>query len=532
MTFRSPGTGAIISPHHLANRSGARVLEEGGNAIEAAVAASAALAVVYPHFCGIGGEAIWIVADRSGNAICLMGVGQAATALPDFKPGGVLPTRGGGSALTSACAVDTWDAALRWSWRHWDGRFEAKRLLEDAIAYAKDGFSRSGSQLFWTRFRCRERDGWQGFADRFAPEGLGDDDVFKQPELADSLRRLADDGLRSFYDGPLSHEIAAGLAAMGSPLRPDDLAATSARQTIPLRKAFAGMELLAPPPPSQGMTTLQILSVLEAAGIAKHRPGSALFYHLCIEAVKQAFLERDRIADPDCAKIETYIDDATIDRMAAALSAERALAWPHLHRTADTAFLAVADRDGRTVSALQSIYYDWGSGCVVGDTGILWHNRGSAFSTSPDHPNAIAPRKRPFCTLNPGIGLRQGKPSILYGTQGADGQPQTLSVLVSALAACGMDPESALRMPRFLLGRTFSDSRDTLKFEVDVGEATLAALADLEHDITPIAPLSPLAGQAGAIVMTSEGHIAAAHDPRGDGGAVFVPALDATGGAE
>jgi gamma-glutamyltranspeptidase/glutathione hydrolase len=159
---------------------------------------------------------------------------------------------------------------------------------------------------------------------------------------------------------------------------------------------------------------------------------------------------------------------------------------------------------------------------VAGDTGILWQNRGGAFSLDPGSPNALAPAKRPFYTLNPGIALEKGRPCLLYGTQGADGQPQTLSVILSRLIDHGLDPEEALAAPRFLLGRTFSDTRDSLKIESDVSEAVMTALAARGHALAPIPPRNPLAGQAGVIAIAADGLMRGAHDPRSDGQALGV----------
>jgi gamma-glutamyltranspeptidase/glutathione hydrolase len=195
----------------------------------------------------------------------------------------------------------------------------------------------------------------------------------------------------------------------------------------------------------------------------------------------------------------------------------RALPWPYTAGSADTVFFGAVDGEGRCVAVLQSIYYDWGSGVVVGDTGILWHNRGASFSLDPRNPNVIAPGKRPFHTLNPGIALRQGRPHIVYGTQGADGQPQTLCTVLTGIIDYGMDPLAALTQPRFLLGKTFSDARDTLKLEESAGADVIAELARRGHELSLIPPLSPLGGQAGAIVIDADGRLRGAHDPRSDG---------------
>jgi oxamate amidohydrolase len=268
------------------------------------------------------------------------------------------------------------------------------------------------------------------------------------------------------------------LSRLGSPLTAADLAATRTREAAPLSLVYRGYELLAPPP-TQGVSTLAIMGVLEHFDLRAHGAGSADHIHLCVEAVKRAFLTRDAIADPDFAAqpVEEWLNPDRLAATARTIAVGRALAWPQPFRTGDTVFFGAVDGQGRSASVLQSLYFDWGSSVQVGETGILWQNRGAAFSVVPGHPNALAPGKRPFYTLNPGLGLKDGKPAFVYGTQGADGQPQTLSMVLTRLIDFGEAPAAALAGPRFLLGKTFSDNRDSLKIESDVGAATLANLA-------------------------------------------------------
>jgi gamma-glutamyltranspeptidase/glutathione hydrolase len=508
--------GMVTSPHGLASEAGLQILKEGGNAIEAAIAIAAMLSVTYPHFCGLGGDAVWLVAEPGGPATCFLGIGQAAQSAA--SGGAPIPTRGGGSTLTTACAVDSWGHALGYSRAKWGGRLSLSRLLDPAIAAAESGFQVTPSQSFWLDFRQGEVAGWPGFADLFAPGGQGPEvgATFRQPALAATLRAIAEHGPREFYEGELAGRLARGLAEAGSPLTRADLAATRTREAAPVQLDYRGLTLLAPPPPTQGVTTLMIMGILAALDRRGVAEGSADFYHLAVEAVKQAFLDRDGIADPDFVDqpIEKRLSPMHLERRAKAIDRAHALPWPHPFRAGDTVFFAATDAEGRGVSLLQSIYFDWGSGVVAGDTGVLWQNRGAAFSTVLGHPNVVGPGKRPFYTLNPGMALADGRPRLLYGTQGADGQPQTLSVLLMRLIDYGMSPGSALRGPRFLLGRTFSDGRDSLKLEGDAGSNVISELARRGHDISPIEKLSPLAGQAGVIRIGTDGVVTGAHDPR------------------
>lgn len=506
--------GMVTTPHWLASEAGARVLSRGGNAIEALVAAGAALSVVYPHFCGLGGDAVWMVSDEAGDARTFLGIGQAADVA---VPGSTIPLRGAASTLTTAGLVDSWDKVLSYSATAWGGTESLSGLLDDAIALAGNGYAVSASQAFWFDFRAAESDAWLGFRDLFRRDGIQ-----CQPALARSLEAIARNGAREFYEGALAGRIASGLAAAGSPLTAADLAATSTQVVAPVRLSYGETVLLAPPPPTQGVTTLAIMGVLAHLLPADKAVDSASYYHLLVEAVKQAFRDRHLIADP------AFGDDVSgallnPDRLAgkaAAIDPTRAAAWAHPYRQGDTSFLAAVDSSGRAASMLQSIYFDWGSGVVAGDTGILWQNRGAAFSTDPISPNRYGPGRRPFYTLNPGLALKGGRPHLVYGTQGADGQPQTLALLLSLLIDHGLDPLAALSRPRFLLGRTFSDSRDNLKIEENIGSDVIAALALMGHEVTTIAPLSPLGGQAGIIRISGDGMLEAAHDPRSDGGAI------------
>ncbi|GAC1044793.1 gamma-glutamyltransferase family protein [Rhizobium sp. No.120] len=509
-------SGAMIAtPHWLASQAGAKVLKRGGNAIEALVAAGAALSVTYPHFCGLGGDAVWMVADEKGNARTFLGIGQAASAMPK----GNIPLRGPASTLTTACLVDSWEKVLACSADEWAGTEQLPALLDDAIALADGGFQVSQSQSFWYEFRCDELNDWPGFTGLFRSGGIQ-----HQPALARTLEAIARHGAREFYEGALARRIASGLAEAGSPLSAADLAATRTDVMAPLRQAYRDTTLLAPPPPTQGITTLGIMGVLGHLPMAELPPDSPAYYHALVEAVKQAFLDRHAIADPRfTADVSKHLLDP--DRLvakAAAIDPAWALPWPQHYRHGDTALLAAVDANGRCASLLQSIYFDWGSGVVVGDTGLLWQNRGAAFSTDPASPNYIRPGKRPFYTLNPGLALKNGRPHLVYGTQGADGQPQTLSLLLSLLIDHGLAPAAALARPRFLLGRTFSDSRDSLKIEENIGAELVSALAAMGHEISTIDAFSPLGGQAGIIRLGEDGAIDGAHDPRSDGGAILL----------
>ncbi|VVD92448.1 gamma-glutamyltransferase [Pandoraea iniqua] len=527
--------GLVTSPHALASMAGRDVLQQGGNAIEAAIAIAAMLCVTMPHFTGLGGDGFWLVADGTSGSkapLAISGIGQAARHLPSgLLDGDAIAVRGPASTLTTAATVAAWEAAYRVSREQWGGTLSWASLLAPAIAAAEDGFATSRSQDFWYSYRAGEMADaatWHGFAQTFLPDGRAPTagESFRQPALAATLRQLADGGPREFYEGELAARLADGLQAAGSPLTREDLAATRVHVSDALTMPYGDGVLATLPPPTQGVTTLQIMGILARLGLKDCAHGSATYYHRLVEAVKQAFIDRDRyIADPEFVDVPvaTMLSDRHLRAAASRIDDRVALDWPHRFREGDTVYFAATDSAGRAVSVLQTIYFDWGSGVMAGDTGVLWHNRGAAFRpVGSAHPNVLMPGKRPFHTLNPGMYLKGGKARLLYGTQGADGQPQTLSALLTRLIDYGMSPHEALSHPRFLLGRTFSDSRDNLKLESDAGEAVFAALAARGHAVASLPKHSPLAGQAGVIAIAEDGLASGAHDPRSDGAALAV----------
>lgn len=507
-------TGALTTPHPLATEAGMQVLRAGGTAPEALIAAGAVLAVVMPHFCGLGGDAVWLVTTPKAGARSFMAIGQG---LERPFPTGPIPLRGPRSILTSAAVVAGWAHALAFARCELGGRAQWQDLLAPAIAHADTGVAVSASQEFWTRFRARDAVSWPGFAALYLNNGqaLAAGAHLRQPGLARALRAVAEDGAQAFYRGGLSHQIVDGLRAAGVDISRDDLARTTCREAQPLSLSYRGMTLLAPPPPTQGLTTLQIMGQLQALDFSSLQAGSADHIHICVEAVKRAFMQRGQIADPEFHPMDMHhhLDQKRLDGWAQDISMSRALPWPHVWAHGDTVFLGAIDGMGNAASVLQSTYFDWGSGVVAGETGIIWQNRGAAFSHDPAHINAFAPGKLPFYTLNPGIALKGDKPKFVYGTQGADGQPQTLAMVLTRMIDFGQSPPEALAGPRFLLGRTFSDSRDSLKLEMDVDASTRAELAARGHEISVIAAQSPMAGLAG-VVRCRDGHSDAWHDPR------------------
>ncbi|MGY6547744.1 MAG: gamma-glutamyltransferase family protein [Roseinatronobacter sp.] len=505
---------ALTTPHPAATAIGMAVLHRGGTASEALVAAGAALSVVMPHFCGLGGDAVWLVHDRHGPRHCFLAIGQG---FDQPRPDAPIPLRGPASIRTSAALVDGWQTAFNHAKVRLGGRMQWHDLIAPAVALARDGYKVTPSQAFWGKFRQSDVAAWHGFAPIFTDHGrpFEEGHLLRQPALAETLACIAERGAAGFYHGPLAGRITDGLRAAGVCTSTEDLARTSTRITTPLVLRYRALDLLAPPPPTQGLTTLQIMGILSRFDIAGVAPGGVDHLHLCVEAVKQAFLLRDQIADPAFVEqgAQDHVSEGLLDRLAAQITRHDAMPWPHEWQHGDTVFLGAIDAQGNAASVLQSIYFDWGSGVVAGDTGILWQNRGAAFSSDPASRNAFAPGKLPFYTLTPGIALKDGRAHMAFGTQGADGQPQTLAMLLTRLIDHGQSPEEALAAPRFLLGRTFSNRQHSLKLEEDAGHKVIDGLRARGHEVAVIPARSPIAGQAGLVLSGAQG-AQAWHDPR------------------
>ncbi|MBP7564418.1 MAG: gamma-glutamyltransferase family protein [Burkholderiaceae bacterium] len=512
----------VTSPHDTATQIGLDILRSGGNAVEAAIAIGASLNVTYPHFSGFGGDGFMIIRDRAGAVRTISGIGQAPLSIPSYA--GAVPTRGPTSMLTSAGGVDALGKAFDISQKELGGKKSWAELLAPAARLAAEGFEVTPSEVFWSHFRMKDAQDIPALAGHFSIAGQAPQvgDIFRQPQLAETIEALAVRGHRDFYEGRLASRIAKGLEEAGSPLRAADLAHTHARVEAPISVPYRNGMLLSLPPPTQGLTTLEIMGIVDRFDLNQVEEGSADYFHILVEAVKQAFLDRNRyLADPEFASvpIERLLSKAHLDDGARKIRMATALEWPHPFKTGDTVFIAAADAHGNLISMQQTVYHDWGSGVIVGDTGLLWHNRGAAFDLTEGHPNQLQPGKRPFHTLNPGMFIDgQSGSHLLYGTQGADGQPQTLATILTRMIDYQLDPLTALSRPRFLLGKTFSDTRDSLKLEADAGQDVFQELARRGHQLSELPAQSPLAGHPGVIQVNAElGTFRGAHDPRSDG---------------
>ena len=484
--------GMVVAPHALAAQSGLAVLREGGNALEAMVAAAATISVVYPHMNGIGGDSFWLLHAPGCDVTTIDACGRAAgRATVDFyRAHGVdtIPTRGPLAANTVAGTLSGWALALDHSAQQWSGRLPLSRLLEDAIHHAERGTVVTRSQHASTVAKLAELNNIAGFGARFLVNGRAPAaaSMLKQPAIAATLRHLAQRGLADFYEGELARSIAGDLAALGSPLVLADLAVHRAelRAPVVLRHSLGTLYNMAPP--TQGTASLMILGILDQLDLAKAGAGSADYVHLCVEATKQAFLVRDKtITDPAYMKVtpQQLLTAPALAKLAAAVKRDLALPWNARSRRGDTVWMGAIDGQGRAVSFIQSIYHEFGSGVVLKGSGINWQNRGCSFSLDTRALNALQPHRKPFHTLNPALALLNDGRTLVYGTMGGDGQPQTQSAVFTRYAVFGHGMQQAIAAPRWLLGRTWGQASDTLKLEARFEPALAQELERRGHAV-------------------------------------------------
>ncbi|CAN5359592.1 gamma-glutamyltransferase family protein [soil metagenome] len=511
--------GMVTSPHHLASQAGLSVLQDGGSAIEATVAVAATLAVVYPHMTGIGGDGFWLVAEPDGRTWSVDACGAAAMTADRSLYGALeaIPWRGPLAANTVAGTVSGWAAALDAS----HSEMPLARLLRDAIQLAEKGVvvTDGGAQIAATKGpELRDQPG--AYADIFEPDRrpIRAGEVLRQRKLAETLILLSRDGLDSFYRGALARSISADLKTLGSPVGLADLSRHKAIKPNPLVVKILGAKLFNTRPPTQGLASLLILALFDKLAAAE--PEGFEFVHGLVEATKQAFLCRDaHVGDPEYMELDpqALLDDtAALEAMVAKIDPARALPWPQPASAGDTCWFGAADTQGRVVSCIQSTYFEFGSGLVLPDTGIIWQNRGSSFRLRGAW-NVIEPGRKPFHTLNPALARFDDGRVMAYGTMGGEGQPQTQAAIFARYARYGVELQDAINRPRWLLGKTWGEESVTLKIEDRFALDLYDDLRAAGHDVELVDPLTPMMGHAGALVRHPSGMLEGATDPRSDG---------------
>jgi len=514
--------GMFVAPHHQAALAGRDVLKEGGNAVEAMVAAAASVATVYPHMNSLGGDGFWLIHEPGKVPVAIDACGRAAKAATrDFYQGyDDIPTRGPLAALTSAGTIAGWQQALDVA-AGWGRALPLSRLLAPAIEQASDGMIVTQSQAGLTAAKAHQMNNAPGFFEAFAPGGQApaEGSLMKQPALAATLEQLARAGLDDFYRGELGKAMGDELSALGSPLTAEDLAAYQAMLVTPLQTKLRGSTIFNLPPPTQGLSSLMILGIFDQLGVTEAEGFD--YIHGLVESTKQAFRVRDRlVTDPDHLPElpEHYLTAAKLAELAARVDRHTALPWPEPASPGDTIWMGCIDSEGRAVSFIQSIFWEFGSGVVLKNTGINWQNRGVSFSLKPGSLRELAPGRKPFHTLNPALAHFDDGRMMSYGAMGGEGQPQTQAMVFSRYAMFNQPLQQAITAPRWLLGRTWGDTTTTLKFEDRFDPALLAQLKSAGHDVEPLdEAFSDTMGHAGALVRHPDGLIEGGGDPRSDG---------------
>ncbi|WP_166263188.1 gamma-glutamyltransferase family protein [Marinobacter caseinilyticus] len=514
--------GMFVAPHHLAAQAGRDVLRDGGNAVEAMVAAAASIATVYPHMNSIGGDGFWLIHEPGKTPVAIDACGRAAkAATPEFYQGyDQIPSRGPLAALTTAGTIAGWQEALAVA-ASWGKPLPLSRLLAPATDQAQSGIVVTQSQSQLTRDKSGQMTNAPGFFDAFMP---GDNvpepgSCLKQSTLATTFEQLARAGLDDFYRGELGRAMGDELQSLGSPLTAADLADYRAMRVTPLQVKVAGARIFNLPPPTQGLASLMILGIADKLGI-KDAEGFD-YVHGLVEATKRAFRVRDRIVtDPD--RVPENPDDYLTEERLAALAQDvdpaRAMPWPNPAAPGDTIWMGCIDRDGRAVSFIQSIFWEFGSGVVLRNTGVNWQNRGISFALDPNALQALAPGRKPFHTLNPALAHFDDGRVMSYGTMGGEGQPQTQAMVFSRYAMFNQSLQQSVTAPRWLLGRTWGDVSTSLKLESRFAPELVEQLRTAGHQVELLdEAFSDTMGHAGALVRRPDGVLEGAADPRSDG---------------
>lgn len=493
--------GIVATSQTLASQAGAQTLARGGSAVDAAIAANLVLSVVEPMMCGIGGDLFAIYRDaKTGQITGLNASGCAPRALTLEKLNFSVP-RDGIHSVTVPGAVDGW-AKMHARF----GRLKWADLFAPAIYYAERGFPLTEViQWDWEHVSGKLSEGlfWKNGR---AP-ALGE--IFRNPDLARAYRLLASQGPDAFYQGEIAAAILKTSGALDGTLAAEDLSEFSSEWTEPLQIDYRGWSVFELPPNGQGIGTLEMLNIMEQFPLPQLDPLSADALHIKIEAQKLAFADQRRyIADPRFSQVP-------IARM---LSKDHARA--QAATIGHTIYLAVADREGNTVSWIESISDFWGSGVIVDGLGFHLHNRGGAFSSDPAHPNALAPRKRPYHTIMPGF-LQNGGRHIAFGIMRGLNQAQAQAQFVSNVVDHGMNIQAALETPRFT---KVTLGGNDVRVEGRVPSPTVEELRARGHEVEVLGDYSGNVGGGQAVLHDSATRVNyGASSPRKDGSAIPEP---------
>ncbi len=496
--------GIVATSQTLASQAGAQALARGGSAVDAAIVANAVLSVVEPMMCGLGGDLFAIHRSASGELTGINASGGAPAALTLDRVNFSMPNAGIHS-VTVPGAVDGW-----WKLHSKFGKLPWADLFAPAIYYAERGFP--VTEIIQYDWQHCERIHEDPNGERlFLPDGRAPHvgEIFRNPDLARAFRIVAEAGARSLYEGELAAAILATSKRLSGTMSAGDLREYSSEWVEPISTTYRDWTVYQLPPNGQGVGTLQMLNIMEHFPLPQLDSLSADALHIKIEAQKLAFADQRRyIADPRFSAVP-------LDRLLSKESArEQSAGISH------TIYLAAVDREGNTVSWIESISDLWGSGVIVDCLGFHLHNRGSAFSPDPAHPNALAPRKRPYHTIIPGY-LEHGDQHIAFGIMRGMNQAQAQAQFVSYVADHGMNIQAALEAPRF---SKISLGGSDVRIENRVPAGVRAELEKRGHTLEVRGDYSGYMGGGQAVMRDTKAKINyGASSPRKDGAAVPEP---------
>lgn len=530
--------GMVATSHYLASAAGLQTLRKGGSAADAAIAANAVLCVTYPHMAGIGGDLFALVWDPKDPAVRALNASGPSGKLADIEyyrklgHDKQIPARGPLAALTVPGAVDGWRELYEKY-----GRLAWRDLFTDAIDYARNGFPVGRSLAQWL---VEDRDLLSSVPEMkqiFLPGGLPrEGDRLVMALLADTLEEIAAGGGRAFYEGGIAEDICQYLEEHDSPLRREDFARFHAEWVDPISTSYRGYQVFEFPPNTQGFAALQILNLIEAFDPRAWGDNTADFYHHMVEAVKVSFADRDEwLTDPKFVDIpvERLLSKDYAEERRRLIKPDRALVMEEVEPGIQfggkasrkspgggTCAFSAIDENGLVVSMIQSIYHDFGSGVLGGDTGVILQNRGSFFSLEEEDVNRLEPGKRTFHTLTPGMLLEGGEARIAFGTMGGEGQPQTHAAILVRLLDYGYDVQQAIEAPRWLMGKTWGVQSKDLSLEGRIPQGVVQELAYRGQPIKTLRSWDDNMGHAQAIRINPGGFLEGGADPRGDGAAL------------
>lgn len=514
--------GMVVSPHHCASDAGLEILKQGGNAIEASIAVASSLAIHYPHMTGIGGDAFWLVYDPKEGVSFIEASGYSGfnVNMSQYEGLKTIPFRGKLAANTAAGAVSAWDLAYKKSKKDWAGKISSSKLVEEAVSCAKNGIVVTTSLSQTLEEKKEELLVDEYFSEVYYPNGdtPKKGDKLIQEKLGKTIETLGKKGFDEFYRGDLAKDIANDFKQRDGLLSIKDLNEHNASWNLPLEMNISKGKLFNASAPTQGIASLMILGLFDRWVEKLPKKDSTNHVHLLVEATKIAFKHRDKMdtsASPE--ELQKWIEAEYLDKLSQELDLEKALPWGENAQAGDTTWFGAIDSEGRVVSAIQSIYHEFGSGLTLPKTGIVWQNRGCSFSLDSRHIQALEPHKKPFHTLNPAIALFDDGRVMAYGTMGGDGQPQTQAAIFSRYAYYNEYLSACINNPRWLLGRTWGNSSQSLKLESRFDEALIKDLKNRGHDVEILSELDSAVGHAGALVYHPSKKIEGAFDPRSDG---------------